>query len=306
MKDPAMLRKSKTLSAAAALLLTTTAAVSPALAQSNNGYYAQGGYGENSPYPPYPYGDNAYSDPYYQDGGQDYGDGYYQDGYGEQGYGQDPYAQGGAYGQDAYGDGSYGYGETDDSQRELAAQAWRDRYRDVPAYGAGAQQPPYYSYEQEATYNDQHYRYEYENWRRECERQRANNQVGGLVFGAIAGGLFGNAVSGRGSRGGGTAVGAIAGGALGLALSSNLDCSDGYYANRAYYDGFHAGIPHTTYRWRNPNSGTYGALRVGDYYADPRGQRCATYSQTIWIHGRPEEARGYACQRYDGTWELLS
>jgi surface antigen len=46
-------------------------------------------------------------------------------------------------------------------------------------------------------------------------------------------------------------------------------------------------------------------MRVGEYYRDPYGQRCATYSQTIWVRGRPEEATGYACRRNDGTWEII-
>ena len=281
-----MLRKSKVMAAGAAALLATTAMAQPVAAQAYGGGYAQGGYYDNAPYP---------NDPYYGDGyGEDYYGGAYGDPYSDPAYDQ--------YGT-AYGEGGYGY-DADAAQRDQAAQAWRDRYN--PGYGAygqpGYQQP----YNQPAYGYDQQYQYEYAAWRRECERQRSNNQVGGLVFGAIAGGLFGNVVSSRRNRGGATAAGAIAGGALGLALSSNLNCDDGYYAHQAYYGGFEAGHPHRTYRWRNPRSGSYGALRVGEYYRDPRGQRCATYSQTIWVRGRPEEARGYACRRYDGTWELLS
>ena len=125
------------------------------------------------------------------------------------------------------------------------------------------------------------------------------------MFGAIAGGLLGNAVSGRRDRGGATVAGAVLGGALGAGIGGNMDCDDRYYVHQTYYDGFERGYSNRTYQWRNPNSGHHGAFRVGDYYQGPRGQRCATYAQTIWVQGRPEQARGYACRRGDGSWEII-
>lgn len=331
-----MLKRSRHVAAFTAALLATATAATPSAAQANDTWYAQGGYEENSPYPPYPYGDNPGSDPYGQTYDQTYGDQNYGDqgqyGYGDPHYGQDygqDYGYGGQY-NPATGEGDYSY-DAEAAARDQAAQAWRDRYTapqpgynyqasgagyaqqdyaytNEPAYGYGQQDygytnEPAYGYGQSGAYHQSYNDYDY--YRRECERQRSNNQVGGLVFGAIAGGLFGNAVSGRGNRGGATAAGAIMGGALGLAIGSNLDCDDGYYAQTAYYGGFEAGYPHRTYRWNNPRTGSYGAMRVGEYYRDPYGQRCATYSQTIWVRGRPEEATGYACRRNDGTWEII-
>ena len=177
-----------------------------------------------------------------------------------------------------YGGGNYG-GEYD---RDRAARDWRDGY--------------------DAGYNARVSRYDYA---RECERQRAGNQVGGLVIGALVGGIFGNAISRGPQRGPGTAVGAVIGGALGATIAGNMDCDDRGYAYSASYDAFERGRPHSTYRWSNPRSGTRGTFMVGDYYRGRGGARCATYSQTIWVHGRPQEARGYACRRRDGTWDIV-
>lgn len=307
-----MLRKNKTLSAFAAALLASATAMQPVAAQGNETWYAQGGYNENAPYANYPNDGSTSTAPY------------------DQGYGGQSF------------EGTYsGSTPDEDYERERAAEEWRAQYQTgAPAQPYQSYTPPanqdYYAQSDQGYYaqSDQGY-YDQGNvgqgyydqgyadqgyyprddyysasdhyaYRRECERQRANNQVGGLVFGAIAGGLFGNAIAGRHNRGGATAMGMIMGGALGAGIAGNMDCDDRYYFHQTYYDGFERGYSNRTYQWRNPNTGHHGAFRVGDYYQGPRGQRCATYAQTIWIQGRPERARGYACRRGDGSWEIIS
>jgi surface antigen len=221
------------------------------------------------------------------------------------------------------------YGDTPEGEmaRERAAQNWRSQYQSVsPAepYTSQASQdyyaqknqgyyaetdpsyveedydaPGYYASDDYYSASD-HYAYH-----RECERQKEKDQVGGLVFGMIVGGLFGNAVSNRRNRGSATALGAIMGSALGASLASDMDCDDHYYLYQTSYDGFERGYSTSSYQWRNPNTGHHGDFWVGDYYRGPIGQRCATFSQTIWIQGRPEKARGYACRRGDGSWEII-
>ncbi|HXJ02352.1 MAG TPA: glycine zipper domain-containing protein [Micropepsaceae bacterium] len=140
---------------------------------------------------------------------------------------------------------------------------------------------------------------------RDCERQRSGNTVGGGIVGALAGGLLGNSISRGPQRGAGTAVGAILGGVVGASIGNNLSCEDRSYAVDAQYRGFEAGRPHQRYDWRSPRGDSYGYVQVGDYYQDA-GRRCTTYTQEIWVHGRPETARGRACRRPDGTWQMIS
>jgi surface antigen len=136
-----------------------------------------------------------------------------------------------------------------------------------------------------------------------CEQQREGNTAGGAILGAIAGGLFGNAVS-RG-HGAGTAVGAIAGGLLGASIGSSMSCNSQRYATNVYVSGFEAGRPHHRYDWRSPYDSSYGYLEVGDYYRGPEGRRCATYTQRIFVDGRPEVAAGRACRQDDGSWQMI-
>ena len=151
-------------------------------------------------------------------------------------------------------------------------------------------------YSRQYTYNDDSYY-------REC---RNTPDPAGIAIGALIGGLLGNAAGSGGGQVGATLAGVIVGGAVGAALTSNLDCEDRGYAYKTYYDGFNAGRPNAVYRWNNPRNDHRGEFRVVDYYNDPAGFRCSNYSQTIYIQGRPQEARGRACRQPDGTWAIVS
>jgi len=191
-----------------------------------------------------------------------------------------------------------------------------DNYRAAPAYNNYSPPPAYNSYAAPPAYNS----YAapppayaapppayaapppgYAAYR--CEERHEGNTAGGAILGALAGGLFGNAIS-HGS-GDGTAVGAIAGGLLGASIGSSLPCNDQRYAYNVYYSGFEAGRPHHRYEWRSPYDTSYGWVEVGDYYTGPEGYRCATYTQRIYVNGRPEVASGHACRNRDGTWQML-
>ena len=162
-----------------------------------------------------------------------------------------------------------------DRQRYRAQQQWRERY------------PHDYVYADDSFYRD-------------C---RNNNEVGGAIIGAILGGILGNSVSN--GQGGATVAGMILGGVGGASIASNLDCEDRTYVYRTYYDGFERGRRQTSYPWRNDRTGHYGSLMVGDYYQDRDNYRCATYSQTIYVRGTPQIARGHACKQQDGTWAIV-
>jgi surface antigen len=164
--------------------------------------------------------------------------------------------------------------------------------------------PPPPSYANEQYRHD--YRAEDDPAYNDCRRQRANNQAGGLIIGAIAGGLFGNAITRGPSRGPGTVLGAIGGGALGAAIGGNLNCDDRDLAYRTYYSGFERGRTHARYPWRSPRTGAYGYLEVNDYFRDRDGYRCARYTQEIWVQGRPETASGIACKQPNGAWAFVS
>jgi surface antigen len=136
----------------------------------------------------------------------------------------------------------------------------------------------------------------------ECRNQP---DPAGVLAGALLGGLLGNAAGGRRDSGGATVAGVVAGGAIGAALTSNMKCEDRSYAYDTYTRGFNGGRADATYEWRNPRNGDRGEMHVLDYYNDEDDFRCAVFSHTIYIDGRPQEARGRACQQPNGTWAII-
>ena len=154
---------------------------------------------------------------------------------------------------------------------------WRQRYS------------RYYSYDDDVYY-------------RECRR---SPDPAGILAGGLIGGLLGNSIGRGGNRTGATIAGVIVGGAVGAALTRNMGCEDRSYAYRTYYDGFNTGRP-GYYRWRNPRNDHRGEFRIGGYYNDPYGFRCARFTQATYIQGRAYRANGIACRQPDGSWAIVS
>jgi surface antigen len=209
-----------------------------------------------------------------------------QPGYGQSGYGQNS-------GRDYPNGYREGYRRGYDSSRKQGRYDDRAPDFQTPAAFGESRQRWRERYQREYTYQD-------DNYYKQC---RTKVDPAGVIAGALIGGLLGNAV-GRGG-GGATIAGVVAGGALGAVLTKNMDCEDQSYAYKTYYDGFNSGRTNVPYQWRNPRNGNYGEMRVVDYANDRGGFRCANFTQEIFIKGRPQAARGRACQQPDGTWAIV-
>jgi surface antigen len=127
-------------------------------------------------------------------------------------------------------------------------------------------------------------------------------QDAGALGGAVAGGLIGGAV-GHGNLGA-IAAGAIAGGLIGNAIGADLDAADRRMAMEAEYRALEYGRAGAPVQWRG-RSGRYGDVVAGPIYR-VNDFRCRDYTDTIYIDGRPETARGTACRQPDGTWKPVS
>ena len=194
-------------------------------------------------------------------------------------------------------DYSYGYGYNNPQRGYFSGPSYNSgpNYNNGPNVSDNRDQRWQQRYARNYTYND-------DSFYQDC---RQSVDPAGVIAGALIGGLLGNSVTRGGGKGIATVGGVIAGGAIGAALTKNMDCSDRSYAYKTYYQGFNANRPNADYEWRNPENGHYGNFRVSDYYTDPDGFRCANYTQQIFIQGRPQAARGHACQQPDGTWAVV-
>jgi surface antigen len=132
-------------------------------------------------------------------------------------------------------------------------------------------------------------------------KQNTGTLLGGLA-GAAIGSQFGGGVGGHVA---GALIGATAGALIGNRIGASLDDEDKRRAYAAEMDALERGPSGAPVGWRNPDSGRYGSVVPGPAYVR-EGRNCRAYTETIYIEGRPQTARGTACRNPDGTWTPLS
>jgi surface antigen len=128
-----------------------------------------------------------------------------------------------------------------------------------------------------------------------CHR---GNAAAGTIFGAVAGGLVGSAVS----RGNGGAVvgGAVLGGLLGNTISRDIDCDDQPYAFRTYSDGLNGDVGRR-YDWNHGEARGY-FQPTREYQRS--GIQCRDFTETTYRGGREVTHSGTACRASDGQWRF--
>jgi surface antigen len=128
-----------------------------------------------------------------------------------------------------------------------------------------------------------------------CHR---GNATTGTIFGALAGGLIGGAVSH--GNGGAVVGGAVVGGLLGNTVSKDISCDDQPYAFRVYSDGLNGRLGHR-YDW-NHGEGRGYFVPVREYR---RGYTvCRDFTETTFNRGRRLTRNGTACRAQDGNWRF--
>ena len=128
----------------------------------------------------------------------------------------------------------------------------------------------------------------------------------GTLLGALGGAAIGSQFGGdAGGHVAGALIGAGVGALIGNRIGASLDEQDKRLAYEAEMNALERGPSGAPVSWRNPDSGRYGSVVPGPAYAD-RGRNCRAYTETIYIDGRPQTARGTACRNPDGTWAPIS
>jgi surface antigen len=138
-----------------------------------------------------------------------------------------------------------------------------------------------------------------------CSADSGPKEAGGTVGGAAAGAIIGNVLAGSGNRVAGTVIGAAVGGFLGNRIGAALDDEDKRRAYAAQMQALETGPSGAPVAWRNPDSGRYGNVVPGPAY-QANGATCRSYSQTIYIDGNPQAARGTACRNPDRSWTVVN
>ncbi len=92
----------------------------------------------------------------------------------------------------------------------------------------------------------------------------------------------------------GAALGGVPGGPLGAALTDE----DRQAAWEAQIAALNSGQRRS---WRGSH-GVFGFVEAGA----ETGEGCRSFSQTIYIAGRPNRGRGVGCKQPDGSWKMTS
>jgi surface antigen len=122
-----------------------------------------------------------------------------------------------------------------------------------------------------------------------CETPSGQGAAIGGGGGAIIGGLAGG--------GTGALIGAAAGGLLGYGAGKVVEQRDRERAAIALEQD-------REYQWRNSEGNTYRVVPGPTHYYS--GRQCRDFRMFADIDGRPQEVRGTACRRPDGSWEQIS
>lgn len=125
----------------------------------------------------------------------------------------------------------------------------------------------------------------------------ADKKDAGAILGVILGGVVGNKL-GHGDVGA-TIVGAVVGGVVFGAIGRELDENDRQEAMRARGDCLER---NERSEWRG--NGGYGSIVVlqEGYHNNSPSMVCRSYESTIFVNGRRETTRGYACRDNYGNW----
>lgn len=87
-------------------------------------------------------------------------------------------------------------------------------------------------------------------------------------------------------------------GVVGSAIGRDLDAAEKERAIAAQQEAVSAGVRKS---WRGAH-GSYGFIEPGPESALSGG--CRDYTHKIYIKGRPQQAKGQACKKPDGSWRV--
>lgn len=137
--------------------------------------------------------------------------------------------------------------------------------------------------------------------------QLFNKENLGTVLGGAAGAWAGSSIGkGRGNTIA-TAVGGVLGAAIGNQIGKGLDERDRMLVAQTTHNTLESAPSYEPATWRNPDSGRYGEVVAQPAYQHANsGQQCRNFTQTIFVEGQAETARGTACRQSDGTWDIVN
>jgi len=134
---------------------------------------------------------------------------------------------------------------------------------------------------------------------------RGNKELIGGGSGAVIGGILGSKVGDGSGQLWATGAGALLGAFLGSEIGKSLDAADRQYMSQANYQAQSAPVGEPI-SWNNPNSGNAGEVVATKDGYSASGKYCREFQQKIYVGGQEETGVGTACQKPDGTWQIVN
>ena len=134
-----------------------------------------------------------------------------------------------------------------------------------------------------------------------CATGPNQNQTLGTLAGAVGGAALGSAFGQGSGKVAAIAAGALVGGFLGNQIGASLDADSQRYNYAASVSALDSGYQQ---QWQNPQTGVYGTVTPGPV-AVVNNRTCRPYTNTVYIDGQPQVARGTACRNPDGSWQVV-
>jgi surface antigen len=132
-----------------------------------------------------------------------------------------------------------------------------------------------------------------------------NKQNAGALIGGASGAFVGSQIGEGSGKTIATAVGGVLGALVGSQIGKVMDERDREMISHTTYNTLETVPPYEPSQWRNPETGNYGEISAGPVYQN-NNRNCRPFTQTIFVDGRAETARGNACRQGDGTWKVMS
>ena len=134
-----------------------------------------------------------------------------------------------------------------------------------------------------------------------CATGPNQNATLGTLAGAVGGAALGSAFGQGSGKVAAIAAGALVGGFLGNQIGATLDADSQRYNYAASVSALDSGYQQ---QWQNPQTGVYGTVTPGPV-AVVNNRTCRPYTNTVYIDGQPQVARGTACRNPDGSWQVV-
>jgi surface antigen len=125
----------------------------------------------------------------------------------------------------------------------------------------------------------------------------------GAGFGGYGGGWLGSQVGSGAGQTVATIAGVSMGALFGSAIGRKLAEGDLNLIGQATQQTLETSPSGSATAWRNPDTGRAGSVVAGPAYQQ-EDRPCRPFEQTLTIDGQLERAKGVACRRSDGTWDV--